>query len=442
MNLSIAWGPVMKSDVLILDASLRQALAAVRSLGSRGLRVAALDTSKYAPAFASRWCQQKFICSAQEGTMAYLAFLEQIVAFTEVHVLFPSSDGTIALLRQYRDRLEQHVRIALTREPALGIAINKERTLEIANNLGIDIPLSVRVKDSSDLHVALQEIGLPAVVKPVESWIVDKTQGGRRVEPQLVTTYDEALCAVDDLTCSGNAVLFQKFLSGRRESVSLFYADGEVYGRFAQWVKRADPPLGGTSVLRQTIAIPADTGEQAERLVRAIGLEGYSQVQFRRDEAGKPYLMEINPRLNGSVETAVAAGIDFPYMLYQWASDHAIDAVHCYQVGTWSRYLWGDMTTTVASLKQRGRPGVTPPLRSVLDFCASFFRPMKYDYWDAGDPFPLGLALLGWLRDIPGYMGKLFSGNKQWFSVKHVVKIRDRFLSIKKGFVHVFTGND
>ena len=32
-------------DVLVLDARLRQSLAAVRSLGSRGLRVAALGSS-------------------------------------------------------------------------------------------------------------------------------------------------------------------------------------------------------------------------------------------------------------------------------------------------------------------------------------------------------------------------------------------------------------
>ena len=36
-------------DALALDAELRQALVAVRSLGSRGLRIAALDTSRGIP---------------------------------------------------------------------------------------------------------------------------------------------------------------------------------------------------------------------------------------------------------------------------------------------------------------------------------------------------------------------------------------------------------
>jgi hypothetical protein len=59
-------------------------------------------------------------------------------------------------------------------------------------------------------------------------------------------------------------------------------------------------------------------GEQAERLIREIDLEGYSEVEFRRDGNDIPYLMEINPRLSASVEIAVRCGVDFPHLLYQW----------------------------------------------------------------------------------------------------------------------------
>src|SRR6266566_3505239 len=70
-----------KYDALVLDARLRQSLVAIRSLGHRGLRVAALDTSsKGVPAFSSRWCQQA-VCapSYEQSTEAYLAYLEQML---------------------------------------------------------------------------------------------------------------------------------------------------------------------------------------------------------------------------------------------------------------------------------------------------------------------------------------------------------------------------
>ncbi len=399
-------------DALVLDARLRQSLATVRSLGSQGMRVAALGTSSCEPTFSSRWCQQKFVCPADEGTESYLAYLEQLLDSISARVLITSSDATIALIRLHRERLEQRVRIALSKEPALGIAINKEQTLEIARQLGLHIPHGVSVGSVSEVPAALHEIGLPAVVKPVESWLWSQ-QRGARVESQLVITADEARHAVEELTRLGETVLFQKFLSGRREAMSFLYGNGEIYARFAQWAKRTEPPLGGQSVLRQSIAIPHDIGDQAERLVREIELEGYSEVEFRRDSQGIPYLMEINPRLSASVEIAVRSGIDFPHLLYQWANGERIDKVESYQTGRWMRYLRGDITTTLAALQQRGRPGVTPPIQTILGFCTSFFLPMKYDYVDWKDPLPAWKATKGFFAyHLPRLVGRVRSWRK------------------------------
>ena len=396
-------------DALVLDARLRQSLVTVRSLGSRGLRVAALEAFDGVPAFSSRWCHQKAICPADEGTNEYVRSLEQVLDSTGARVLIASSDGTVALLRQHREQLEQRVRIALAKEPALGIAINKEQTLEIAKQLGLGVPRAVTIASVSEVGAALHEIGLPAVVKPVESWLWGKQS---RVISQLVTTPDEARRAVEELTSFGGTALFQQFLSGRRESLSFFYANGEIYARYAFWGKRTNPPLGGIYVLRQSIAFPPDTGEQAEHLVREIELEGYSQVEFRRDSVGKPYLMEINPRLNMGIEVAVRAGVDFPYLLYQWANGERIDLVKNYRIGGQMRYLKGDFITTVAAVRQRGRPGVTPPARAILDFFLSFFVPMRYDYLDWKDPLPAWTAIIGFAKYLLQQGGNRLSKRK------------------------------
>src|SRR5207247_2045137 len=223
----------------------------------------------------------------------------------------------------------------------------------------------VSVGAADDVSRALKDVGLPAVVKPSESWLGAEGQG-TRVVSRLVTTPEEAVRAVSEHTRFGGVTLFQPFIPGRREAVSFLYANGEVYARFAQWAKRTNPPLGGDSVLRQSIAVPADTGDQAERLVRELDLEGYSEVEFRRDNGGVPYLMEINPRLSASVEMAVRSGVDFPYLLYQWASGGPVDTVDRYRVGNWMRYLAGDLWTTIAALRQRGRPGAAPPAAAHL----------------------------------------------------------------------------
>src|SRR5258708_29559548 len=118
-------------DALVLDAELPQSLMTARSLGSRGLRVAALETFAGAPTFSSRWCQKAFVCPADVGTQDYLTYLEQVLDCTRARVLITSSDATIACIRRHRGQLEQKVRIARPREPALGIAMNKEQTQDI-----------------------------------------------------------------------------------------------------------------------------------------------------------------------------------------------------------------------------------------------------------------------------------------------------------------------
>ena len=387
----------MSFDALVLDASLRQSLVAVRSLGRRGLRVAAAGRHHKTPALASRWCQQRVVLPPEDAPGPYLANLEGWLERAGARVLIASSDATIALLRASRARLEPRVRLALGSEEALAIAVDKERTLETAKRLGIPAPRGVVVTELGDVPLALKEVGLPAVVKPSASWLWNGREG-LRLGAKLVATPAEALDAVATVTRFGGAALIQQLLTGRREAVSFLYAGGEVYARFAQWAMRTDPPLGGLSVLRQSIAVPPDIGPQAEALVREIDLEGYSEVEFRRDAAGVSYLMEINPRLSASVEVAVRAGVDFPALLYQWASGGAIERVPRYRIGGWMRHLGGDIGTTFAALRERGRPGVTSPIRALLDFVIAFLKPMAYDYFTWSDPLPALLAATDFTR--------------------------------------------
>ncbi len=355
---------IMRCDALVLDAALRQSLVTVRSLGRRGLGVAAAETHDHAPAFASRWCQRGFVFPAKEGTDAYQGILEHWLERTGARVLIASNDATIALLRRHRARLEPRVCMALAPEPAMAIAISKEQTLGVARRLGLRVPREVVVRDPGDVTAALNDIGLPAVIKPSESWLWNGRDGAR-LSAQLAVTPAEARHAVEAVTRFGEAALVQQLLTGRREAVSFLYADGEVYARFAQWA-----------------------GGHAESLVREINLEGYSEVEFRRDASGVPCLMEINPRLSASLEVAVRAGVDFPYLVYQWATGGPIDRVTGYRTGGWMRDLGGDITTTIAALRQRGRPGITSPVQTVLQFGLSFFRPMAYDYLSWRDPLP------------------------------------------------------
>jgi predicted ATP-grasp superfamily ATP-dependent carboligase len=389
---------------------MRQSLIAVRSLGRRGLAVGAVDTMADVPAFRSRWCSRYFVSPAAEAAPASLTYLERLLYLLGEPVLIPSHDGTIALLRQNRARLETRARIALASEAAMTIAMDREQTLQHAAQLGITIPCSVSLIGVSDVPEAVAEIGLPAVVKPAESWLANGI-GGMRMAARLVTTLDEARHAVADVERVGATALLQTLVAGRREAVSFLYANGTMYARFAQSESRVHPPLGEGFVLRQSIPIPGDIGGQAEQLVRSIGLEGYSEIEFRRGAAGAPHLMGIKPRLSASVGIAVRSGIDFPSLLYQWANGDPIDHVSSYRTGSWMRCLQGDLTTTLAELVQRSTLGIPSPTRAVTALGRAVLKPMRYDYIDWEDPRPGVKAITDFVGEVTRDARRAVGGN-------------------------------
>ena len=186
-----------------------------------------------------------------------------------------------------------------------------------------------------------------------------------------------AIAHIEAMLACGTAVFVQDWLSGDREAISFIYAGGRFLARFAQRAARMLPPLGGNSILRESIALPRDITVAAQRLVEALGLEGYSEIEFRRDAAGRARLMEINPRLSASVEVAVRSGVDFPLLLYAWGTGGRVPFFRTYRTGVRMRWLGGDLralseTFSVPIRRQPGVKTITTRFTGELESSASY----------------------------------------------------------------------
>jgi predicted ATP-grasp superfamily ATP-dependent carboligase len=385
-------------DVLVLDAHQRQALVCVRALGRAGLRVGALDVKARAPAFNSRWCRRsQVVPSYVSDPEAFVNAVADAALSTGARAVLPLHDGAIDAIRRYRASLDG-IGLALASERALDIAISKARTLELARSLGVPVPESVEVTSVRDARSAIAHVGLPAVVKPIESW-VDNTQRGVRLVSSAVLDANGGERAVAAITDVGGAAIVQQWLGGRREAISLVRARGRIWARFAQVAHRMLPPLGGASVLRESIPPPADAARHAEQLVTAADLDGYSEIEFRRDAHGVARLMEINPRLSASVEVAVRSGVDFPSLIYGWAASMPLEEVHGYRTAVRMRWLGGDIHWLRATMSSQGQPDVLPVRDAVRWLARDAFRPTSHDYVDLEDLQPALVAtgsFLGW----------------------------------------------
>jgi predicted ATP-grasp superfamily ATP-dependent carboligase len=91
--------------------------------------------------------------------------------------------------------------------------------------------------------------------------------------------------------------------------------------------------------LRESVAAPilVDFGV---RLLKAMGWFGVAMVEFKVDPRdGVPKLMEVNPKFWGSIALPIAAGVDFPYLLYRMALDGDVAPVSAYKIGVHCRWL-------------------------------------------------------------------------------------------------------
>jgi predicted ATP-grasp superfamily ATP-dependent carboligase len=406
------------TDALVVDASMRQALVAIRSLGQAGLQVGTAESpdlwnSRFClPAFSSRWSGwNELLPSYHRDPDLYARSVLGLATRHRVRAVVPSTDGSIAALRPWRDHFERlGVMLAIGPEAALTIANDKERTLDVASGLGIRGPRTLPIATIADLRSALLEIGYPAVIKPTRSWVTD-TLSSTRVNARVVVDEADALGFVNELYGLGAQAIVQQWVGGRRDAVNLFYTEGRVRAAVAQVAYRAAPVLGGVSVVRETVPMADDLLTPAVSLVEALNLEGYSEVEFRRDSSGHPLVMEINARLTAGMELAIRAGVDFPSMTWRWATNEPIRTLPGYRTGVRMRFLSADLEWLWENFKHQGRPDSVAPLTATRIFARDFFRRQTYDYVDRRDLAPTVMAVALHLDQVRHRIKVKYAGN-------------------------------
>jgi predicted ATP-grasp superfamily ATP-dependent carboligase len=143
----------------------------------------------------------------------------------------------------------------------------------------------------------------------------------------------------------------------------------------------------------------------AERLFSKIGWHGVAMVEFKRcQDTGIPYLMEVNGRFWGSLQLAIDAGIDFPYLLCQLAAKREVSFPKTYQVGIKSRWLLGDLDNLYLTLFSNGispfKVSTRDKLKAIYEFCKLFKKDTHFEILSLKDPNPFLFELRQYLKDL------------------------------------------
>jgi hypothetical protein len=87
---------------------------------------------------------------------------------------------------------------------------------------------------------------------------------------------------------------------------------------------REFPVTGGESTCCELVDDP-ELLTAGRAMLDALGWHGVAMVELKRHEAdGRAYLMEVNPKLWGSLDLAIAAGAEFPLDLVRIAAGETL----------------------------------------------------------------------------------------------------------------------
>ena len=99
----------------------------------------------------------------------------------------------------------------------------------------------------------------------------------------------------------------------------------KVKAAFVHKKLRMYPVQGGPSTLGEGVEHPGIM-EMGLSLLKSLNWVGVGMAEFKVDPRdGIPKLMEVNPRFWGSLQLAIASGVDFPYLMLRMAKRESFD---------------------------------------------------------------------------------------------------------------------
>ncbi len=233
------------------------------------------------------------------------AFARWLGLVADGRIVIPVALGTVRWFAAHRPLWADTVRALVPDDPHMTLASDKSRLHVHAAAMGLPVPQQFGIADV---------VPLPAVVKYREGEALglppEKRYAVVRDRGDLERTY-QAFAARQQ------SPLIQEYLSGPGYGCSaLFDSDSRCLGHFVHRRLREYPVRGGPSSLAISVREPSLV-DWSLQLLSSLQWVGPAMVEWKQDGEGNFRLLEINPRFWGTLPLAIAAGMDFPLLLYR-----------------------------------------------------------------------------------------------------------------------------
>ncbi len=278
-------------NILITGAGGPAAVALLKALQGRNKTLYAVDMSPHAAGLYRVPASQRALVPPG-ASPRFVPELQKLCLQWNIDVLIPTVDAELIPIANHRSFFTaQGTQVMLSSLASLEACLDK---WNLAQHCADVVPLPTTKLLSASFDP--QQMQWPCIVKPRIG------SGSRGV---FVCQSPEDLSRFPH----DGSLIVQEFLPGEEYSVDVLIS---CAGHPVAAVPRARLKIdSGVAVTSKTVQDP-ELQQTALKAAQHLGLTGVVNVQLRRDENGRPKLLEINPRFPGTMSLTVASGVDMP----------------------------------------------------------------------------------------------------------------------------------
>lgn len=275
------------------------------------------------PNAVGRYLVKDFVTIPFANDLSFTDSLIDLCLKKKIHIILPLVTKELIPLSQRQEEFGQlGTKVLISPTASLEIANNKSRLYQFLQWRGIPVPEFRVVETTAQFKDAVNELGYPFRPVCFKPSVSNGSRGFRIISDQMnemdllfnhkpSSTYISFSDALRILS-SGvfPELLVSEWLPGEEYSVDCLAHHGESILIVPRSRKRI---INGISVEGEFVKEENIIG-YCSRIIKELQLHGNIGIQVKRSVAGEFLILEINPRVQGTISAALGAGINLPVL--------------------------------------------------------------------------------------------------------------------------------
>lgn len=264
----------------------------------------------------------------------FIDALLKICIEKHIQLILPLVTKELFPLSQHKKFFEEKgIRVLISPEKAIAIANNKSFCYRFLKEKGIEIPQFFVVNTVEQFIHAASELGYPEKRFCFKPSLSNGSRGVRIVADNFDETdflfnhkpyhiyinYSHALAVLSAKQFP--ELLVSEYLPGQEYSVDCLANHG-IAGLIVPRIR--NKMINGISVQGEFVYDEAIIN-YCKQIIEAIGLHGNIGIQIKYSEHHQPLLLEINPRVQGTIVAGLGAGINLPLLAIKQELDWPVE---------------------------------------------------------------------------------------------------------------------